>query len=97
MGNYSNHPVADYLPIRACHKAPDGLVPVRRELHLGVLAGHQLGNERQVGDLSGGPAELKDDDERGEIDETHPLRENPTAAQTRVKDERERQQHADGS
>lgn len=62
-----------------------------------MFAGHQLRDEWQVGDLSGRPAELEDDDERGEVGEAHPLGKNPTAAHAGVKDEGERQQHADGS
>lgn len=65
------------------------VLPVGGELYLGVFARHQLRDERQVGDLSGGPAELEDDDERGEVGEAHPLRHHVVAAHTRVEDERE--------
>lgn len=59
-----------------------------------MLTGDQLRNERQVGDLSGGPAELEDDDEWDEVGQTGPLRGTGTAAQTLVEDEGEGQQHS---
>lgn len=52
-----------------------------------MLTGDQLWNERQVGDLGGGPAELKHDDERDEVGQTGPLRGEVAAAQALVEDE----------
>ena len=59
-----------------------------------MLTGDQLRNERQVWDLSGCPAELKDDDERDKIGQTGPLRGASAAAQTLVEYEGKGQQHA---
>lgn len=58
-----------------------------------MLTGDQLRNERQVGDLSGGPANLENDDEGDKVDLTGPLRGVGTASQTLVEDEGEGQQH----
>ena len=62
-------------------------VPVRSEFYFSVFTGDQLWNERQVGDLCGGPAELKDDDEWDEVGQTGPLRGECVTAQTLVEDE----------
>lgn len=59
-----------------------------------MLTADQLRNERQVGDLSGGPAELKDDDERAKVGQTGPLWGVRAAAHTLVEDEAKGQQHA---
>lgn len=82
------------LPGRMCRCGCVQNGPVRSEFHFSVLTADQLGNERQVGDLRGGPAELKDDDERGKVDQTGPLRGARVAAQTLVEDEGKGQQHA---
>ena len=62
-------------------------VPVRSEFYFSMLTGDQLWNERQVGDLRGGPAKLKDYDERDEIGQACQLRSEGVTAQTLVKDE----------
>lgn len=51
-----------------------------------MLAGDKLWNERQVGYLRGGPAKLKDDDERDKVGQTGPLRGEGVTAQTLVED-----------
>lgn len=68
-------------------------IPVCGELYFSMLTGDQLRNERKVGDLRCGPAELKDDDERDEVGQADPLRGERIAAQTLVKDEGEGQHH----
>ncbi len=68
--------------------------PVRCQFHFSMLTGDQLRDERQVGDLSGSPAKLKDDDEGYEVGQTGPLRGDGAAAQTLVEDEGKGQQHA---
>lgn len=72
-------------------------VPVCSEFDFGVLTGDQLWNQGQVGDLCSSPAELKDDDERHEVDKAGPLRGEGVAAQTLVKDEGEGHHHAQGA
>lgn len=74
---------------------PSLSVPVRGELHLGRLGRHQLRNEGQVGDLGRGPAELEDDDEGDEVDETRPLRSVLATAHTLIKDKGERDHDAE--
>lgn len=59
-----------------------------------MFTGDQLGNERQVGDLGCGPAELENDDEWNKVGQTGPLRGVVTASQTSVEDEGEGQQHS---
>lgn len=59
-----------------------------------MLTGDQLWDERQVGDLSGGPAELKDNDERDKVGQAGPLRGVGVTAQTLVEDEGKGQHHA---
>lgn len=71
--------------------------PVRSELHLGALTGHQLRDEREVRDLSGCPAELEDDDEGREVEDLSPLRSVVGAGQARGEDEGERHQDANDS
>lgn len=48
-----------------------------------------------MGDLGGSPAELEDDDEGDEVDETGPLWSVLTTADTLIKDEGERDDDAD--
>lgn len=67
--------------------------PVRSELHLGALTGHQLWDEGEMWDLSGCPAKLEDDDEGGEVNDLGPLCGVVGAGQAGVKNERERQEH----
>ena len=52
-----------------------------------MLTGDQFWNKGQVRDLCGGPAKLKNNDERDEVDQTGPLRGEGIAGQTPVKDE----------
>jgi len=68
--------------------------PVGSELHLGLVAGDQLWDEGEVGDLCGGPAELEDHDEGREIRELGPLRRVGATRQTRREDEAEGEEHA---
>lgn len=68
--------------------------PVGGELHLGLVAGDQLWDEGEVGDLCGGPAELEDHDEGREIGELGPLRRVGATRQTRREDEAEGEEHA---
>lgn len=62
-------------------------LPVCSELHFSMLTGDQLWDERQVGDLRGGPAKLEDDDEWGKVDQAGPLRSVRVTAQALVEDE----------
>ena len=71
--------------------------PVRGELHLVALAGHELWDERQVWDLSGRPAELEDDDEGGEVKKLSPLRRVGVTGQAGVKNEGERHHDTNSS
>ena len=68
-------------------------LPVCSELYFSMLTGDQLWNEREVGDLCGRPAKLKDDDERDEVGQADPLRGKGVAAQTLVEDEGKGQHH----
>lgn len=63
--------------------------PESCELNLLMVTGHQLGDEGQVGDLCGCPAELEDDDEGEVVDEGCPLRRVLLATQAGVEDEGE--------
>lgn len=63
--------------------------PVRGELHLVALSGHQLRDEGQVWDLSGCPAALEDDDEGGKVNDLSPLRSAVGTGQAGVEDEGE--------
>lgn len=71
--------------------------PVRSELHLWALAGHQLRDEGEVWDLRGCPAKLEDDDEGGEINDLGPLSGPVGAGQAGVKNKGERHENTDGS
>jgi len=62
-----------------------------------MVTGRQLGDEGQVGDLRGCPAELEDDDEGEVVDEGCPLRRVLIAAQAGVEDEGEGQEDAGGA
>ena len=59
-----------------------------------MLAGDQLGDKRQVGDLRGRPAKLEDHNEGQEVDQADPLGGCGVTAQTLVEDEGKRQDHA---
>lgn len=71
------------------------LSPERCELHFLMVGGHQLGDERQVGDLGGRPAKLEEDYEGDVVDERGPLGRGLRAAQAGVEYEGEGQQDAD--
>lgn len=71
-------------------------LPEGRELHLLVVAGDQLWDEGEMGDLCGRPPKLKDDHERDEVNEGCPLGRVLRAAETGAEDEGERENHADG-
>lgn len=71
--------------------------PVRGELHLGALAGHQLWDERKVWDLCGCPAKLEDDDEGGEVDNLKPRRSFGGTQQAGVENEGEGHKNTNSS
>lgn len=71
------------------------MLPVSGQLNFSVLAGGQLRNEGQVRDLGSCPAKLKDDDERDEVNEAHPLWGVLITAQARAEDEGEGDNHTD--
>ena len=75
----------------------DVIWPVRSELHLGALAGHQLWDQGQVWDLSGCPAELEDDDKGGEVKNPGPLRSVVVTGQAGVENEGERYNNTNSS
>lgn len=62
-----------------------------------MVAGDQLGDEAQVGDLRGGPAELEGDNEGPVVEEGGPLWGGRPTAQARAEDEGEGQQDTDGA
>lgn len=76
---------------------PDVTSPVRRELHLVAHTGHQLRDEGQVGDLSGCPAELEDDDEGGKVYKLSPLRSVFATGQAGVENEGETHKNTNSS
>lgn len=71
--------------------------PESCEFHLLMVTGHQLRDEREVGDLRGRPAELKDDDEGEVVDEGRPLWSALLAAQAGVEDEGEGDEDTSGT
>lgn len=76
---------------------PDGVSsPVRRELHLGILTGHQLRDEGEVWDLCGRPTKLEDDDEGSEVNDLCPLGGVVGTGQAGDENEGERHKNANG-
>lgn len=75
----------------------DATSPVCSQLHLAALSGHQLRDEGEVRDLSGGPAKLEDDDEGGKVNNLSPLRSVVVTGQAGVENEGERYTNTNSS